>query len=271
MTEQWAGLIPGPLVMGILNVTDDSFSGDGLLGDPARAVAAALAMVRDGASVVDIGGESTRPGAEPLSVDVEIARVVPVIEALRRTGVALSIDTRNAPTMIAALAAGAAIVNDVSALTYDPRSAGVVASAGCPVILMHMRGTPVTMKDFARYGDLVPDIVEELKARVAAAMAAGISRSCIAVDPGFGFAKDAGQNLVLLRGLHALTALGLPIVAGLSRKRFIGALTGGAAAARDSGSIAAGLFAVGQGARIIRVHDVAGTVQALTVWKALTA
>lgn len=255
--------------MGIVNVTPDSFSDGGRHFDPAVAIEAGRAMAADGADILDIGGESTRPGAAATSPAEEQARVLPVIRALRDLGVPISVDTRNASTMAAALDAGAAIVNDVSALRYDPAAAALVAQRGCPVILMHMRGVPATMAGLAQYGDVAAEVAQELAERVAAAEAAGIRRENIATDPGMGFAKDGGQNVTLLRGLGHLRALGYPIVVGLSRKRFIGALTG--PGERDSGSLAAGLFALGQGAAILRVHDVAATVRAVRVWHALAA
>jgi dihydropteroate synthase len=253
--------------MGIVNVTPDSFSDGGRHFDPGVAIAAGEAMVRDGARILDIGGESTRPGARPVSPAEEQDRVLPVIEALRGVGVPISIDTRNAATMAAALDAGAAIVNDVSALRHDPAAAALVARRGCDVILMHMRGVPETMASLAQYQDVAVDVAKELAERIAAAEAAGIRRTAIAIDPGIGFAKDGHQNVVLLRGLGHLRALGCPIVVGVSRKRFIGALAG--PGERDSGSLAAGLFALGQGAAILRVHDVAATVRAVRVWHAL--
>ncbi len=256
--------------MGIINVTPDSFSDGGRHHDPAVAIAAGEAMVRDGVDILDVGGESTRPGSRPTNLAEEQDRILPVIEALRGTGVPISVDTRNAATMAAALDAGAAIVNDVSALQYDPAAAGVIARRGCPVILMHMRGVPGTMNSLAQYDDVVAEVTQELAARVAAAEAAGIRREAIAIDPGFGFAKDGQQNVVLLRGLDRLgAALGLPIAVGISRKRVIGTLVG--PGERDSGSLAAGLFALGRGAAILRVHDVAATVRAVRVWNELAA
>jgi dihydropteroate synthase len=269
--KQWATLsLDRPRVMGVLNVTPDSFSDGGRFG-PETAIETGLTMRDDGADIVDVGGESTRPGASPISPEQERERVLPVIRALAAEGVLVSIDTRNASTMAAALDAGAAIVNDVTALTHDPDSAGLVAARGCPVILMHMRGTPQTMSSLARYGDIAAEVMGELAARVAAAERAGIARGSIAIDPGFGFAKHPAQSLALLRGLGALTAFGFPIVAGVSRKGFIGEAGGEADPARRfPGSIAAGLFALVQGASVLRVHDVKETVQALRVWHAVT-
>ena len=256
--------------MGVLNVTPDSFSDGGDHLDPAAAIAAGLQMVEDGAVILDIGGESTRPGSTAVPLDEEQARVLPVIRGLRDAGVPLAIDTRNAATMHAALDAGAAIVNDVSALRHDPASASVVAARRCPVILMHMRGTPDTMTSLAVYGDVAAEVAAELAAAVARAEAAGIDRAMVALDPGVGFAKTGPQNVPLLRGLGQIAALGLPLVVGVSRKRFIGTL-GGRAVPRDrvAGSLAAGLFALSRGARILRAHDVAATVEAVRVWHAL--
>ncbi len=271
----WAGLrLDRPGIMGVLNVTPDSFSDGGRHGGhhgPDNAVAAGLAMRDDGADIVDVGGESTRPGAAPLSPEDEQARIVPVIRALAAAGVLVSVDTRHAATMAAALDAGATIVNDVSALTHDPDAAALVAARGCPVVLMHMRGSPATMYAEAVYGDVVAEVAAELADRVAAAAAAGIARAAMAIDPGFGFAKRPEHSLALLRGLSRLRRMGLPILAGVSRKGFIGAAGGEADPARRfPGSMAAGLFAVGQGAAILRVHDVRETVQALRVWDTLS-
>lgn len=267
-------LLPGlvhdrPLVMGTLNVTPDSFSDGGRFLAADRAIAAGEAMRAAGADIIDIGGESTRPGADPVPVEQEQARVLPVIRALSPGG-AVSIDTRNAATMRAALAAGAAIVNDVSALRHDREAARVVAEAGCPVILMHMRGTPATMRSLATYRDVALDVTEELGQRVAEAEAAGIPRARIVLDPGIGFAKTPAQNLMLLARLGVLHGLGCPLLVGVSRKRFIG-LYGGAPNTDDRlpGSLAAGLAAVAAGAAILRVHDVAETVQALAIWSAI--
>jgi dihydropteroate synthase len=266
----WAGLpLDRPRVMGVLNVTPDSFS-DGGRVDPETAIAAGLAMWADGADIVDVGGESTRPGAQPTSPQTERARVLPVIGALAAAGVRVSVDTCHAATMAAALDAGAAIVNDISGLGHDEASAALVARRGCPVILMHMRGTPATMMGLAEYDDIAAEVAAELAARIEAARSAGIGREAIAIDPGFGFAKHPVHSLALLRNLSHLSALGLPIVAGVSRKGFIGATSGEEQPARRfPGSIAAGLFALSQGAAVLRVHDVRETVQAVRVWHAL--
>ncbi|MBN8889573.1 MAG: dihydropteroate synthase [Rhodospirillales bacterium 70-18] len=267
----WAGMpADRPLVMGILNVTPDSFSDGGAHADADRAIEAGLEMAAEGADLVDVGGESTRPRAAPTPPDEECARVVPVIRALAARGVAVSVDTRNAATMRAALAAGARVVNDVSALAHDPDAAGVVAEAACPVILMHMRGDPATMHTQARYDDVAVEVTRELAARIAAAEAAGIRRAAIAVDPGIGFAKAAAENLALLPRLSLLLNLGCPIVVGVSRKGFIGGLAGEPVARRRGpGSLAAGLHAALHGAAMLRVHDVAATAQAVRVWRGL--
>jgi dihydropteroate synthase len=268
---RWAGFDLGvPRVMGILNVTPDSFSDGGQLSTDETAVVAGRAMLEAGADILDIGGESTRPGAEPVAPDAERARILPVIRTLAEVGAVISVDTRNATTMAAALAAGARIVNDVSALTYDGDAARVVAKHGAPVVLMHMRGTPLTMQDLAGYEDVGAEVAAELVQRIAAAETAGIARAAIALDPGIGFAKTGPQNIALLRNLGPLAALGFPLVVGLSRKGFIGTLTGEPVAARRlGGSIAGAIFALTQGARVLRVHDVAETVQAIRVWRAL--
>jgi dihydropteroate synthase len=269
----WAGFaLDRPLVMGILNVTPDSFSDGGQRRTVDAAIAAGLAMAADGADIIDVGGESTRPGAAPVSTGMEQDRVLPVIAALAAAGLCVSVDTRHAATMRAALAAGARIINDVSALAHDPLSAAVVASADCPVVLMHMRGTPATMGDLAVYGDVVAEVRAELAARVESALQAGVRPARIAVDPGIGFAKRPDHARVLLLRLDELVSLGFPVLVGLSRKSFIGALAAEPdAGKRLAGSLAADLFAVLHGASILRVHDVRETVQALRVWRTLSA
>ena len=270
---QWAGMaLDRPRVMGVLNVTPDSFSDGGDHLDPARAIAAGLAMAAAGADVIDVGGESTRPGSSPTTPAEEQSRVLPVIAALAAADVRVSVDTRNADTMAAALGAGAAIVNDVSGLTHDPRAMKLVADRGCPVVLMHMRGTPDTMNARAVYADVAGEVIEELGARITAAIDAGVAQAAIAVDPGIGFAKLAPHSLELLHRLRELSVLTRPIIVGVSRKAFIGRVSGVAEPRRRlAGSLAAGLFAVAQGAHILRVHDVAETVQALRMWRALAA
>ena len=267
----FAGLAgAGPWVMGILNVTPDSFSDGGRHLATDTAVAAGLAMRDAGANLVDVGGESTRPGAAPVTPAEEQARILPVIRAFAAEGVVVSVDTRHAATMRAALDAGARVVNDISALAGDPESAQVVAAARAPVVLMHMRGTPQTMFDHATYGDVAAEVTGELAQRIAAAEAAGIAGADIAVDPGIGFAKNHEHNIELLDRLTMLLCLGCHILVGVSRKRFIGQLTGEAAAdRRGAGSLAAALAALDRGASILRVHDVAATVQAVGVWRGL--
>jgi len=256
--------------MGVLNVTPDSFSDGGRHIEPQRAAAAGLAMAAAGADIVDVGGESTRPGAPPITPDEEQRRVLPVVRALAQAGVLVSIDTRNAATMAAALDAGAAIVNDISGLTHDPAAAALVAARGCPVVLMHMRGDPATMNARAVYSDVAREVIDELAARIAAAEQAGIVCDAIAIDPGIGFAKLAPHSIELLRRLPELAVLGRPILVGVSRKSFIGRIGGEPDPQRRlPGSLAAGLFAVSRGAQILRVHDVAETVQALKLWGVL--
>ncbi len=270
--SRWAGFdLTTPKVMGILNVTPDSFSDGGQHDDTQSAIARGLAMLAEGVDIIDIGGESTRPGAQTIAPAVEIARVAPVIEALAAAGAVISADSRNAETMAAALDAGAAIINDISGLRHDKNAAPLVAKRGCPVVLMHMRGTPMTMNCQAHYAHLVPDILAELTAIRDAALQAGINPDAIALDPGFGFAKSGGQNIELLRATGQFAALGHPLVIGVSRKRFVGEF--GAepqAAKRLPGSLAAGLFALSQGAHILRVHDTAETLQAIKLWRELT-
>jgi dihydropteroate synthase len=267
----WAGLPPDrPAVMGIINVTPDSFSDGGAHADPGRAIAAGRAMAAAGADVLDVGGESTRPGAAPTPADAEQARILPVIRTLAADGHVVSVDTRNAATMAAALDAGARIVNDVSGLTFDPAAAALVAGRGCPVVLMHMRGTPASMQSLARYDDVAGEVAAELAVRLAAARAAGIAAERIALDPGFGFAKGPGQNEELLERLPLLLNLGCRLLVGVSRKGFIGRLTGESRPSRRlAGSLAAGLLAAQRGASVLRVHDVAETVQAIRVWSAI--
>ncbi len=269
----WAGLtLDRPRIMGVLNVTPDSFSDGGDLASEGAAIAAGLSMAADGADIVDVGGESTRPGAAVVPPDIEQQRVIPVIQALSRQGVCVSADTRNASTMAAALDAGATIVNDVSGLGYDPHAAALVAQRGCPVVLMHMRGTPDTMRDRAIYADVAEEVAAELRECLARAEQAGIRREAVVLDPGIGFAKNAEQSVAILRALPILAALGCPLLVGVSRKSFIGSV-GRQPDARQRlpGSLAAGLFALSHGAAILRVHDVPETIQAIRVWTALTA
>lgn len=268
---RWATLdLTRPRVMGILNVTPDSFSDGGSRTNREIAIRAGLAMASDGADIIDVGGESTRPGAAGVTAEQEQDRVLPVIRELAKAGVRVSVDTRHAATMRAALDMGAAIVNDVSGLTHDPQAAAVVAAYRCPVVLMHMRGTPATMNAQAIYQDLVAEVGAELSQRIDAAIQAGIDAAQIAIDPGIGFAKNAQHSVALLRALPELDRLGYPILVGVSRKGFIGTLSGEPVAQqRLGGSVAAALFAVSRGASILRVHDVRETVQAFRVWHAL--
>lgn len=271
-------ILPGlptdrPLVMGIVNVTPDSFSDGGTAFSIDAAVARAGAMVEEGADILDIGGESTRPGAQDVPAAVEIARVEPVIRALRAAGLRtpISIDTRKAAVAEAALQAGADIVNDVSALGYDPDLARVVVDSGAALCLMHAQGTPQNMQADPRYDDVLTEVFDYLARRMDHAVAAGIDPARLITDPGIGFGKTQEHNLTLLRGLSLFHALGAPILLGASRKRFIGTITGVAQAdGRLSGSLAVALAAAAQGAQILRVHDVAETVQALSMWRALT-
>lgn len=271
MGRTWAVLsLDRPLVMGIVNVTPDSFSDGGDHAVPEAAIAHGMRLLEEGADILDVGGESTRPGADPVSSEEECARVLPVIRALADAGAVVSVDTRHAATMRRALDAGARIVNDVTALRGDPDSLDVVAVARCPVVLMHMLGEPQTMQDDPRYGDVVAEVAAHLSDRIAACLSAGIDPDLIAVDPGIGFGKTVDHNLDLLRGTGVFRDLGPPVLVGVSRKRFIASLSRGEAAKdRLGGSLAAGLFAMDRGADILRVHDVAATVQARAVWTAL--
>jgi dihydropteroate synthase len=260
-----------PQATGIVNVTPDSFSDFGAHADPDAAIDAGHAMAAAGAAIVDVGGESTRPGAAPVWEGDELKRVLPVVERLAASGTAVSIDTRKAAVMEAALAAGAGLVNDVSGLTWDDRSADIVARAGCPVVLVHHQGTPETMQKAPHYDrPVLFEVYDWLEKRIAAAVAAGIDRSRIVVDPGIGFGKTVQHNLRLLNGLALLHGLGCPLMLGASRKRMIGALSGEAPADRRlPGSLALALKGAEQGVQLVRVHDVAETVQALRVWRGL--
>lgn len=285
MAAQWAALtapraplrlgertvrLDQPQVMGIVNATPDSFSDGGRFADPAAAASAGADMAAEGAAIIDVGGESTRPGAKPVWEGDEAERVVPIVRQLASSGAAVSIDTRKASVIEAALGAGARLVNDVSALTFDPRSAGVVAAAGVPVVLMHHRGDPQTMQDAPAYGDVLVEVYDWLAARILAAEEAGISRASILVDPGIGFGKSVAHNLELMNGLALFHSLGCPIVLGASRKRTIGALSGEAPADRRlAGSLALALKGAEQGVQLIRAHDVFETVQALRIWRGL--
>ena len=258
-----------PQVVGIINVTPDSFSDGGMHAETEAAVEAGHAMAAAGAAIVDVGGESTRPGAKPVWEGDEAARVLPVIRRLAMSGTAVSVDTRKALVMEQALGAGARLINDVSGLTWDPRALEAAAKAGCPVVLMHHRGAPETMQDDPHYDrPVILEIYDWLEERILACEAAGIGRERIIVDPGFGFGKNVQHNLQLMNGLALLHGLGCPVMLGASRKRTIGALAGEAPAdQRLPGSLAFALQAAGQGVQLLRVHDVPETLQALRVWR----
>jgi dihydropteroate synthase len=258
-----------PRVMGILNVTPDSFSDGGLWAAPEAALAHARAMVAAGADLIDVGGESTRPGAQPVDAQAEIRRVVPIVEALAgELPVPISIDTSKPQVMVAAAAAGAGMLNDVRALR-DPGALETAARLGLPVCLMHMEGEPRTMQRAPVYGDVVAEVRGFLAARVAACVGAGIPRERLLVDPGFGFGKDLGHNLALLARLGELAELGIPLLVGVSRKSMLGAIAGREVGGRLAAGLAAAVLAAERGAAILRVHDVAETVDALKVWVAV--
>ena len=254
--------------MGVVNVTPDSFSDGGRFIAPDAAAAQARRLIEEGADIVDVGGESSRPGAAPVAVEEELARVVPVLRALRDATVPLSVDTTKPEVMRAALAEGAAMVNDVTALA-TPGALETVARSDCAICLMHMQGEPRTMQARPVYADVVREVKAVLAARLAAAERAGIAFNRIVVDPGFGFGKTIDHNLELLRRLRELTGLGVPVLAGWSRKSSLGQLTGRPAADRVAASVAAALIAVQNGAAIVRAHDVAATRDALAVWQAV--
>jgi dihydropteroate synthase len=257
-----------PLVMGVVNVTPDSFSDGGEFLAPHAAIARARQLIQEGADIIDIGAESSRPGAASVSADEESSRIVPVLRALRDTPVPLSIDTVKPEVMRSAIAEGAAMVNDITALAA-PEALQTVATGDCAVCLMHMQGEPRTMQQSPSYADVVREVKDFLSARVAAAERAGISRSRIVIDPGFGFGKSVEHNLELLRHLAELTDMGIPVLAGWSRKSSLGRITGRSVEDRLPASLAAALIAVKNGAQIVRVHDVAATRDALAVWGAV--
>ncbi len=257
-------------VVGIVNVTPDSFSGDGL-SSPDAAIAQGLRMVEEGADALDVGGESTRPGADEIPVEEELRRVIPVIERLaRECAVPIWIDTSKPEVMRAAVGAGAGLINDVCALRRDG-ALDAVAELKVPVCLMHMQGEPRTMQDAPQYDDVVAEVHRFLAERIFACEMSGIAKKKIVVDPGFGFGKTLDHNLALLRQLARFTDLGVPVLAGLSRKGMIGALTGRPQGERAHGSVAAALIAAQYGARLLRVHDVAATADALKIWSAVAA
>jgi dihydropteroate synthase len=252
-----------PLVMGIVNVTPDSFSDGGRFLDPEAAIAHGRELLAEGADILDIGGESTRPGAEPVSTDEELRRVIPVIEALAADGARISIDTTKAGVAGVALDAGATIVNDVAAFRFDPQIAAVTAEHGATCVLMHMLGEPRTMQVEPRYDDVVSDVKAFLEERLAYAVGAGIPEHDIWLDPGIGFGKTVAHNLELIRRLDEIVAIGRPVVFGASRKSFLGKLTGRQVDERLAGTIAVNIIAYEHGARVFRVHDVDATVDAL--------
>ena len=257
-----------PRIMGIVNVTPDSFSDGGRFTTTDAAVAHALELEAEGADILDIGGESTRPRSDPVDVAEECRRVLPVIAAIAKQARApVSIDTRKAEVMRRAALEGARIINDVSALTHDPAGLSTAAATGLPVVLMHARGDPRTMQDNPTYDDVVLDVYDVLEARIAACEAAGIARARLIVDPGIGFGKTVAHNLALLGALSLYHGTGCAVRVGASRKSFIGRVSGAAASDRVPGSVAAALLAVSQGVQLLRVHDVAATRQALAVWE----
>jgi dihydropteroate synthase len=259
-----------PVLMGIVNVTPDSFSDGGRFTDPAKAIGHGRRLAAEGAVILDIGGESTRPGADPVPAEEEQARVIPVLEGLRDSGAVLSIDTRNAATMRAALKAGAGMVNDISALTHDPDSLRVAADSDCLVCLMHMQGGPKTMQDAPRYEDVLKEIYDYLAGRIEACERAGVNRSRLLIDPGIGFGKTQDHNLTILKNIDYFRALDVPVLLGASRKRFIESLCPGAGPQdRLPGSLSACVAAYARGIRHFRVHDVAETAQALAVFRSI--
>jgi dihydropteroate synthase len=267
----YAGLsLERPLLMGIINTTPDSFSDGGLLADDATAIRRGMTLAEDGADIIDVGGESTRPGSAPVDIAEEWRRVGNVIAALVRAGIVVSVDTRHAEIMRRALDAGARIINDVTALTGDAASLAVAAASDASIALMHMQGEPATMQKNPRYDDVVGEVETYLAARIAACEAAGIARARIAVDPGIGFGKTVAHNVALLAACGRLRQLGAVVLIGASRKSFIAKLSRGEVTEdRVGGSIAAALASAARGADILRVHDVAATRQALDVWRAI--
>jgi dihydropteroate synthase len=261
---------PIPRVMGIVNVTPDSFSDGGRAVSRDAAIAHALRLVDEGADLLDIGGESSRPGAEPVPEDEELRRVLPVVEALApRVPVPISVDTTKAGVAVRALRAGASIVNDITALRGDPDLPRVVAESGAGVVLMHMAGAPRTMQDDPRYDDVVGEVRDFLAGRIAEVESLGIPRARVAIDPGIGFGKTLGHNLEVLRNLDRFATLGCAVLIGTSRKGFLGALTGRPVAERVTASVVSSLAAATRGAHVVRVHDVAPMVDAIKIWAEL--
>jgi dihydropteroate synthase len=257
-----------PLIMGVVNATPDSFSDGGRYASQQDAVRHARALIAEGADILDIGGESTRPGAAAVSIDEERRRVLGVIKELAGCGVPISVDTRKPELMVEAIAAGASFINDISALE-EPGALELIAQSTVAVCLMHKQGEPQNMQQSPHYDDVVQEVRSYLAARVDAAEGAGIARERIVIDPGFGFGKTYDHNLALVRALPLLATLGVPVLAGLSRKAMLGRITGRTAGERVHASVAAALFAAARGARILRVHDVLATREALAVWCAL--
>ena len=258
--------------MGVVNVTPDSFSDGGALPDAAAAVAHARRLVREGAAIVDVGGESTRPGAEPVPLEEELRRVVPVVEGAAKLGAQISVDTSKRAVAEAAAEAGATYINDVSAFRFDPGLAGLVADRGLECCLMHMRGEPRTMQDAPRYDDVVSEVKAFLEDRLAAAVAAGVAEEHVQLDPGIGFGKTAEHNLELLRRLDEIVAIGRPVVLGTSRKAFLGRITGREVPAqRVHATVASCVLGFERGARVFRVHDVAAVADGLAVAAATLA
>jgi dihydropteroate synthase len=266
-----AGLLdPGPLIMGVINVTPDSFSDGGQFLEPALAIAEGRRQRAAGADIVDVGGESTRPGAAEVTAEEEIRRVVPVVEALAQSGILVSIDTRKACVMQAAIAAGARMINDVSALRHDPDSLRVAGASGLPVVLMHSQGEPATMQRQPTYACAALDVFDHLEERIEAWVAAGFEHARLLIDPGIGFGKTVAHNVEILSRLGLYLGLGRPLLLGVSRKSFIARLGGdGTASERLPGSLAAALAGLAEGVAVLRVHDVAATAQALRIWQAL--
>jgi dihydropteroate synthase len=265
-------VIRRPAVMGILNLTPDSFSDGGLAPDLDAAISRAETLVSDGADLLDLGGESSRPGADPVSTDEEIRRVLPVVEALAgRVAVPLSIDTTKPEVASLAMRAGASVINDIRGLLGDDELPRVVAESGAAVVLMHMKGTPRTMQRHPSYADVVTEVYDELARRIDRAESFGIDRPRIAIDPGIGFGKTASHNWELLRNLDRLAGLGCAVLIGISRKRFLGDLTGRDVGERATASVVSSLLAIDLGADIVRVHDIAPMADALKVWSAIRA
>lgn len=258
-----------PLVMGIVNLTPDSFSGDGLSSDSQRAIEHAFYQIEAGADLIDLGAESSRPGAIPTALDDELERLLPVLDALQDCGVPISVDTYKPEVMRVAIAHGAALINDITGLRR-PGAIEAVAESDCAVCLMHMQGEPLTMQQSPYYGDVFQEVRTFLEARVAAAVAGGILRERLVLDPGFGFGKSLEHNLELLRRFEEFSIDGLPLLAGISRKSMLGAITGRSVEQRLPASLAAALLAAQRGAHMLRVHDVAETKDALAVWQAIS-